>query len=259
MWLNDPWVACLGVVAAVFTGSVIGFNLHRLLPPHHLSKETHDVIRLGAGMLSVLASLVLGLLIATVRTSYDNTATALRVYAADLTVLDETLREYGDRALEPRRRLRDYTTRLLDDVWRHPYPHPFLVENRGASERLEHVWDAIRNLPAATRDEQLLAGEAQQIAVSLLRQRWLLIERAGSSVHPVVIVILVLWIAAIFVSFGINAPRHATMYAVFLVLSFAIGSAIFLVMEMDAPFEGLLRISSQPVETALGHMLPAGA
>ena len=66
----------------------MGFNLHRLLPEHHLSKETHDVIRLGAGMLSVLTSLVLGLLIATVKSGYDNTNSALRTYAADLTVLD---------------------------------------------------------------------------------------------------------------------------------------------------------------------------
>ncbi len=259
MWLNDPLAISVAVVAVVFTAGIIGFNLYRLLPEHHLSKETYDVIRLGAGMLSVLASLVLGLLIATVKTSYDNTNSAVRSYAADLTVLDETLRDYGEGALEARRRLRDYTTRLLDDVWRAPHEHPFLVEDRAAGELLEHVRDAIRALPMATRDEQSVAGEAEQIATSLLRQRWLLLERTGPSVHPAMIVILVLWIAAIFVSFGINAPRHATMYAVFLVLSLAIGSAIFLILEMDTPFEGLIRISGEPIETALDHMLPAGA
>ena len=123
---------------------------------------------------------------------------------------------------------------------------------------MEHVGAAIRALSVATRSQQLLAGGALQIATSLLRERWLLIERAGSSLHPAVMVVLVLWIAALFISFGLNAPQHAPMYAVFLVLSFAIGSAIFLVLEMDRPFEGLMRISGQPIETALGHMLPAG-
>lgn len=256
--MDTPLAISLVVAGAVFLSGIVGFNLHRLLPEHHLSKETHDVIRLGAGMLSVLTSLVLGLLIATVKTSYDNTNAALRTYAADLTVLDETLHEYGDGALEARRKLRDYTTRLLEDIWRHPDDQPFLVENRAAGELLEHAREAVRALSVATRSEQSLAGEALQIATSLLRERWLLIERAGSSLHPVVMVILVLWIAALFVSFGLNAPQHATMYAVFLVLSFAIGSAMFLVLEMDRPFIGLLRISGQPIETALGHMLPAG-
>ena len=94
--MDAPLAISLTVAAALFLGGIAGFNLHRLLPEHHLSKETHDVIRLGAGMLSVLASLVLGLLIATVKTSYDSTNSALRTYAADITVLDETLREYGD-------------------------------------------------------------------------------------------------------------------------------------------------------------------
>jgi hypothetical protein len=248
----------VAVAGTVFVSGIAGFNLHRVLPAQHLSKETHDVIRLGAGMLSVLASLVLGLLIATVKTSYDSTHAALRSYAADLTVLDQTLRDYGDGALGVRRQLRDYTTRLLDDVWLHASDRPFLVENRVAGELLEHVHAAIRALPVTTRDTQSLAGEALQIATSLLRERWLLIERGGSDVHPIVIVTLVLWIAAIFLSFGINAPRHATMYGVFLVLSVAIGSAIFLVLEMDRPFGGLLQLSGQPIETALSHMLPAG-
>ena len=59
-------------------------------------------------------------------------------------------------------------------------------------------------------------------------------------------------------SFAINGLRHATMYAVFLILSLSVGSAILLVLEMDRAFEGELRISERPMETALGHMLPEG-
>jgi hypothetical protein len=74
---------------------------------------------------------------------------------------------------------------------------------------MEHVREAIHDLKPANRDQQWLADDALRIATSLLRERWLLIERAGPSVHPVMIVILVSWVVAIFVSFGMNAPRHA--------------------------------------------------
>jgi hypothetical protein len=88
----------------------------------------------------------------------------------------------------------------------------------------------------------------------LLRQRWLLIEQSGPSVRPVVLVILVSWIGLIFASFGLNAPRNATVVAAFVVCSLAIGGAVFLILEMDSPFRGVMRVSSAPMLSALAHM-----
>ena len=97
------------VAVCIFASGSAGLYLHQLLPKHHLTKETQDVIRLGIGMLSVLASLVLGLLIATAKTSYDTTDRAIRDYAAELALLDETLRDYGGDASAPHDLLRNYT------------------------------------------------------------------------------------------------------------------------------------------------------
>jgi hypothetical protein len=88
-------IISLLVAGCIFAGGLAGLNLNRLLPPDHQSKETQDVVRLGIGMLSVLASLVLGLLIATAKTSYDSADHAIRSYAAELALLNETLRDYG--------------------------------------------------------------------------------------------------------------------------------------------------------------------
>ena len=95
------------VAACIFAGGVGGLFLHRIVPRDHLTRETLDVIKLGTGMLSVLASLVLGLLIATAKTSHDQTDQAIRNYAAQLALLNETLRDYGGAASVPRDRLRD--------------------------------------------------------------------------------------------------------------------------------------------------------
>ena len=59
------------VVVCIFAGGLIGLSLNRVLRPSHLTKETQEVVRLGIGMISVLSSLVLGLLIATAKNSYD--------------------------------------------------------------------------------------------------------------------------------------------------------------------------------------------
>jgi hypothetical protein len=63
---------------------------------------------------------------------------------------------------------------------------------------------------------------------------------------------------AIFVSFGLKAPRNVVVYAAFAICALAIGSSIFVILAFDSPFVGALRISSQPVSTALAHMLPPG-
>lgn len=245
------------IAGIIFAASLIGLALPRVLPERHLSKDTLDAIKLGTGMLSVLASLVLGLLIATVKTSFDTTASQVRVYSADLIVLDETLRDYGAATVPIRRMVRDYTAKLLNDVLLSDN-QPYLTENRQAGNMLEGIRERIRELPTGAPGQSWLVGQSLQIVTSLLRERWLLIEHAGPSVHPLIIWLLVSWIVAIFISFGINAPRHATMIAAFFVVSVAIGSSMFLVLEMDTPFEGVLRISSRPMQIALTHMLPPG-
>jgi hypothetical protein len=247
-----------GVAALVFVGGVAGMHLHRFLPPEHLSKESRDVVMLGTGMLSVLASLVLGLLIATAKSSYDTKDANLRSFAADMIVLDETLRDDGDEALAARRALRDYANQLLHNVWPETGGSPYLIENKEAFKFLERMRGEIEALKVANEDQRQLVDEARVRSTGLLRERWLLIEQSGPSVRDTVIGILVSWIVAIFVSFGMNAPRNPTVYAAFLICSLAMGSAFFLILELDTPFEGLLRISSRPVTSAVANILPEG-
>ena len=70
----------------------------------------------------------------------------------------------------------------------------------------------------------------------------------------VVLVVLVSWVTLIFASFGLNAPRNGTVVAAFLVCSLSIGGAIFLILEMDQPLGGVMRVSSWPMQNALAQM-----
>jgi hypothetical protein len=244
----------LAVTACIFAGGLAGIYLHRLLPPKHLTKETQDVVRLGIGMLSVLASLVLGLLIATAKSSYDGTDRAVRSYAAELALLNEILRDYGGDAVAPRDLLRSYTERLLQDGWPKDRERPVALEDEQARLLLEHVREGIRAMKPLDSGQKSLQDRATDINIDLLRDRWLLIEQQGPSVQGVVVAILVSWVTVIFASFGMNAPRNGTVVLTFLVCSLAIGAAIFLILEMDRPLGGVMRISSWPVQNALAQM-----
>jgi hypothetical protein len=248
-------VVSLLVSACVFVGGIVGLNLPRVLPRDHLTKETQDVVRLGTGMISVLASLVLGLLVATAKGSFDTTDQAVRAYAAEIALLNETLRDYGSGAARPHGTLRQYTEKLLQNRWpKNGEPMPVEMWNDMGGALLERVREEIRALKPVDDGQKWLLGQTLDISSTLLRQRWLLIEQSGTNIHSVVLVILVCWIVAIFISFGLNAPRNGTVVFAFLVCSIAIGGSIFLILELDRPLSGVIRISSWPVENALAQM-----
>lgn len=241
------------VAACIFAGGMVGMFLHRILPETHLTRETQDVIRLGTGMLSVLASLVLGLLIATAKSSYDTTNQAVRQYAAELALLNETLRDYGGDAARPRDLLRQHIELLLHDIWPADGAAPNLSDERAAT-LMEHVREQVRALQPVDDGQKWLRDQALSINVELLRERWLLIGEQGPSVSPVILLVLVSWITVIFVSFGLNAPRNTTVAAALLICSLAIGGSVFLIMEMDRPLSGIMQISSLPLRNVLTHM-----
>jgi len=250
--MNSIIVSIL-VAACVFSGSLAGLFMHRLVRPALLTKESQDAVRLGIGMLSVLSSLVLGLLIATAKGSYDTSDQAVRGYAAELALLNETLRDYGADASVPQGLLRQYTETLLHDIWPTGGGPPHLSDE--PSWRLmEQVREAVRALTPVDDGQKWLRDQALTINIELLRQRWLLIGEQGATVSPTVLVILVSWITVIFVSFGLNAPRNALVIVAFVVCGMAIGASIFLILEMDRPLDGVLQISSWPLRNVLTQM-----
>jgi hypothetical protein len=50
------------VFACVFGGVLFGMFLRAILPKHHLSTDSKDLVRLGMGLIATMAALVLGLL-----------------------------------------------------------------------------------------------------------------------------------------------------------------------------------------------------
>jgi hypothetical protein len=68
------------------------------------------------------------------------------------------------------------------------------------------------------------------------------------------LIVLVFWLTIIFASFGLFAPGNATVTTVFLICALSVSGAIFLILELDRPFEGLIQVSSAPLRQALAHL-----
>jgi uncharacterized membrane protein SirB2 len=250
----SSYVVTAIVMCCVVAGSAFGMWLSYRLPEPHRSTQSHDAIKLATGMLSVLAALVLGLLIASVKNSFDTTDTQIRHFAATLILLDQTLADYGPQTDEARGMLRRYTDRALADNWPEDKAARVQMEDVEAGKLLDALRSAILTLPENDPRHAALRSGAASLVDDALKTRWLLIERAESSIQPLFLEILIAWITLIFVSFGYNAPRNATVMASFFLSAVALSACIFLIVEMDTPFEGRITVSSMPMRSALAHI-----
>ena len=82
----------------------------------------------------------------------------------------------------------------------------------------------------------------------------LLYEQAGGSLSWPFLVVLVFWLVMLFVGFGLYARRNATAIAALFVGALTVAGAIFLILEMNRPFSGLMQMSSAPIRNALAQI-----
>ena len=93
-----------------------------------------------------------------------------------------------------------------------------------------------------------------QLGNEILLLRWTQIEQAQTSMPTAFLVILLFWLTMLYVSFGLIAPRNATVVAVLFIGALSVGTAIFLILEMNEPLGGSIKISSGPMLKALEHL-----
>ena len=87
--------AFLASFASILIGAAVGMVLRRALPADLLEGGSKEAIRLGAGFLSTLAALVIGLMIASAKNTYDNQNTNIRQLGTNAVLVDQMLTKYG--------------------------------------------------------------------------------------------------------------------------------------------------------------------
>ena len=246
----------IGVVstACVFGGGLIGLALQRLLPKHHLSKESQDLVKLGAGVIATITALVLGLLVSSAKSSFDAMNTRITQAGASVIVLDRVLAEYGPDAKNARAQLRRSVEESLHRLWPSERTN---VSGSAALERggaIEAVQAELRRLTPQDDAQRQLLAQAQEVAREVSQSRWMLIEEGQNELPNTFLVVLVLWLTLLFVSFGLFAPRNAMSVIVLFICACSMSAAIFLVLEMNRPLDGFIKVSSAPMRKALEYL-----
>jgi hypothetical protein len=239
------------VFACVFGGALLGMLLRKILPDDHLSSDSKDVVKLGMGLIGTMAALVLSLLISSAKGSYDTRSSEVAQLSANVMLLDRLLAHYGPEAREARDLLHRTTAGLIEQIW--PGSGAGSSEAR-ASAGSEAFYDKIQALSPQNDAQRSLQAQALSVSVSLGQTRWLLVGQSARSIPMPFLVVLICWLAFIFMSFGLFPRPNTTVIVALFVCALSFSSAIFLILELDRPFAGLIQISSAPMREALGRL-----
>lgn len=242
------------IFVCVFGGALLGLAVRTRLPGHHLSDDGKEAVKLGAGLVATLTALVLGLLISTSKSSFDAANTMLTQSGAKILQMDRTLANYGPESGEIRSDLQRFLRARIAQVW------PEAVRKLPAADasvkfmNMEEIQIAVRNLAPKSDLQRSLQIKAVQLSDDLEELRWLLFEQLQTSLPVMFLGMLLFWSTILFACFGLLAPRNGTVIAVFLVCAIAVSGAIFLILEMEKPFKGAMKISSAPLVKTLGRL-----
>jgi hypothetical protein len=236
------------VLVSTFAASLIGLLVRRYMPSHHLAADTKDAVKLAIGLVTTMTALLLGLLINSTKSAYELQRAEVTQLASKIVVLDRTLARYGAEAQPARTLLHQSVREAISRMW------PDTVDGEARlnpTSDAEAVYHSLALLAPTTEQQTTLKGQAMSLAFEISQVRWLMFEQHHSTISHLMLVTLALWLVIIFSSFGLYAPGNAASVLAFLVASIAVSTAVLLMLELDTPFEGILKIPDTPMRTVL--------
>jgi len=252
----NAWVVSLVVLAVVLASAAGGSWLGTRLPAHHLSDASKDVVKVGTGTIATLAALVLGLLVASAKSSYDAKDGEVQQAAAKAIQLDRLLRQYGGEARPAREMLRGIIAARSDMQW---VRDEALAASAGrtpanAATTVYALRNAIARLPAGDDAQRSVQTRALQVIDEFTQMRWVFIAQSTEGVSVPLLIVMVFWLGTVAFCTGLYAPRNGTIAMVALLCAASLAASVFLIIEMYQPFDGLVRISDAPLRAAMSYL-----
>jgi hypothetical protein len=242
------------VFACSFGGSIVGMILKRVLPESHLRQESKDVINLGTGLIATMAALVLGLLVGAAKTSFDAQTSGFQQLSTNIILLDRTLARYGPSSKPAREQLRAAVAATIERLWPAAGSSSGGLGDAKLTADASTLYDSLRNLDPQDDSQRTLKSQALELGADLARNRWQLSQPNTGSLPLPFLAVLAFWLFVLFTSFGLFSPWNGTVITVLFVCALSVAGAVFLTVDLDQPFEGLLQVSSAPLRGALAQL-----
>jgi hypothetical protein len=247
-------IAIAGIAfGCILVGALIGIGLGAKLPEHHLGSETKDVVRLSMAMIATMTALVLGLITASAKSAFDNEDEAVKHTSASVLSLDRMLADYGPETKPIRDEVRRALMERIATTWPEGSTKTANLEPSGLPPS-EVIAREILALTPQTDAQQWYKARALDLSNEIMQSRWIVFGGTESTVPSMFLVVIICWLTVLFGSFGLFAPRNATVTGALFICALSVAASIFLILEMNTPFSGVMTISSAPMQYAVSHI-----
>jgi hypothetical protein len=239
------------IFAFMFGGILLGSTLRVILPDNHTQADSKDILMTSAGMMATLIALIIGLLVTSAKGTYDDTTFSITQTGAKIITLDYYLSRYGSEAKEVRKLLPQAIASGIERVWPNKSKHGADMEKMESETEMADVYDKIRELSPKNDSQKYLQTQALQLIDDIMQSRWMVIEQSQTNLPRAFIMILTFWLTVLFAQFGLLAPRNWTAMSALFICAISMSGAIFLILELNQPLEGTIKVSSAPLHKAL--------
>ena len=241
-------LASILVLSALLLSVGFGRLLRSRLPDHHVASDSRDAIKLTIGLVATMSALVLGLLLSSTKSAFDAERSEVLQLASQIEFLDRVLEAYGPDAAEARTEFLAQMQSLRQRLWS---PQPDIPDG---SYRGNHIYLAIHNLAPHTTLQQDLKSRALTEAAAMGQQIALLHSQATSAISWPLLAVVVFWLCVMLMTFSALAPQNISTTMVLVACALSVTGAIFLILELDRPFHGILQIPTASLDTILNAM-----
>jgi Protein of unknown function (DUF4239) len=236
----------IGAFALAFGGALLGVFLGSRLPKHHLSDENKEVVRLAMALVGTLTGMALGLLIDSAKT-YDIQSNELTQASANVALLGNLLRFYGPEAYEAQDSLRLAVERVLAENWPNERAENWKLSTKAA--HTQEIYEQLRALAPRDEERRMMQSEVLGLLKNLAQLHWLIIAQNATTILQPLLFVMIFSMMSIFVSWGMFSHANTMSVTTYFVVALCVSSAIFLILELYTPYNGLLRLSSAPLRT----------
>ena len=212
------------------------------------------MVRLGMGLVATMTALLLGLVTASAKSTFDSQDTAVRNSAANILTLDRHLARYGPETTATRDLIRRALAYRIETLWPTNGSGGTGLDVSKTTPPIEEIENQILRLSPGNDEQRWLKTESLKLSEEVVKTRWRVLGAGSGAVPRPFLVVVIFWLAVTFTSFGLYAPRNATVLAVLFMAATAVAAAVFLILELDGPLDGLIRIPSGPLRYALTQL-----
>jgi hypothetical protein len=245
--LSESVVTALALLS-MMGAALLGLFSKTRPSSEHLQDDPRGVVRVVANLFVVMTSLALGLMMNSAKNTLETNNRNIHALATDIILLDRTIRGLGPEADDARGHLVEYLQTWLKEA-------NILEEDPQAEASLNAAGESLRAIRVSDEQKVTLWNDALLLYRQVVQERWVVIDAAGGTIPAPLIIMLILWLAVIFASFGYRAPRHTIVTASIFLAALLTSAALYLIVDMDtSSTSGMIHVSNLPLQRALAQL-----